>query len=1061
MSRFSLASLRVRLLLLVLLAIVPVLGLTLYTNFEMRRLVVEDVRKETLRLARFVAGGQEDTIKDIRQLLFALAQLSEVQQPDAAACSVLFTQLLKQYPQYALLGVVALDGNVFCSALPADRSLNLADKPFFQRTIQTRGFTISSYQTDPFTGKATLFFGYPVVSESGQVQAVVFASLDLTWLNQLAAQAQLPRGSTFTVIDRNGTILVRYPDPDRWVGRSMAEAPIIEMMLTQRNEGTAEALGADGSQHLFAFTPLRSAPGGENVYVSVDVPTTIAFATANWVLAGSLGVLGLVTFLTLTAAWYGSNLFILRQVDRLVDTTRRLSTGNLAVRTGLSYGQGELGQLAQAFDEMTASLERYVAERDQAQEALQESQRALATLLSNLPGMAYRSQNDTRRTMHFASEGCFALTGYRRTELLQNAKLSYMELIHPDDQKNVWDTVQTALQEAKPFQLIYRLTTAGGEEKWVWEQGRGVFSPDGQLLALEGFITDTTERVQAYQLLEQRVADRTRELSALYQVTAVASESLDLTATLERSLEQILTVMGCEIGTIHLFDLSTGVLRLAVWRGLPPAAVTKNDSILPGQDWAGWVIEHREPLIVADITQEPRAVQMRLKDGPHAYVGAPMRARGRVLGVLSVIGEAGQIFEVEEVALLASIADEVGVAVENSQLYEAERRQRRQADTLLQVASVVGSTLDLNEVLARILDQLRRVVEYDSASVQLLEEDGLKTIAAHGFANVQQVLGVIFSPGEAPHYEVIAEGKPLTLADAPQRYPVFHRPPFSHIHSWLGVPLRAQERIIGIIAVDRQQPGGYTEEEARLTTAFADQAALALENARLYQQAEQLAVMEERNRLARELHDSVTQSLYSLTLFAEVGRRAAEAGNLTQVVDYLIRLGQVTQQALKEMRLLVYELRASALEAEGLIGALQHRLDAVEKRAGIEARLEMGQMMDLPAPVEEGLYRIAQEALNNALKHAQASLVIVRIKADLEGAELEVIDNGQGFDPTQVHHSGGMGLISMRERAGQLNGSLTILAKPGAGARVRINVPIRRVWSKPFLTLEKIAEEMP
>lgn len=1061
MSHFSLASLRVRLLLLVLLAIIPVLGLTLYTNFEMRRLVVEDVRKETLRLARFVANGQEDTIKDIQQLLFALAQLSEVQQPDSAACSILFTQLLKQYPQYALLGVVSLEGNVFCSALPADRSLNLADKPFFQRAIATQSFTISSYQTDPFTGKATLLFGYPVLNENNNVQAVVFASLDLTWLNQLAIQAQLPEGSTFTMLDRNRTILARYPDPDRWVGRSAPEAPMIETMLTQQGEGTAEATGLDGVQHLFAFTPLRSTPGGGNVYVSVDIPTTIAFATANRVLASSLGVLGLVTFLTLTAAWYGSNLFILRQVDRLVDTTRRLSTGNLTVRTGLSYGQGELDQLAQAFDEMAASLERYVAERDQAQEALQESQRALATLLSNLPGMAYRSQNDSYRTMHFVSEGCFALTGYHRAELLQNTKLSYMDLIHPDDQNNVWDTIQTALQEVKPFQLIYRLITADGAEKWVWEQGRGVFSLNGQLLALEGFITDTTERVQAYQLLEQRVADRTRELSALYQVTAVASESLDLTTTLERSLEQILTVMGCKVGTIHLYDPGKDVLSLAVWQGLSSAIITKNNVSPPGQDLAGWVIEHKEPLIVSDISCDPRATQLTLEDSPHAYVGAPMRARGRVLGVLSVMGETGQVFEVEEVALLASIADEVGVAVENSQLYEAERQQRRQADTLLQVASVVGSTLELNEVLARILDQLRRVVDYDSASVQLLEEDRLKTIAAHGFANTQQVLGVIFSPTESPHYQVIADAKPLTLADAPQFYSVFTRPPFSHIRSWLGVPLQVQERVIGIIAVDRQQFDGYTEEEVRLTTAFADQAALALENARLYQQAEQLAVVEERNRLARELHDSVTQSLYSLTLFAEVGRRAAEAGNLSQVVDYLIRLGQVTQQALKEMRLLVYELRASALEAEGLIGALQHRLDAVEKRAGIEARLEVGEMVELPAMVEEGLYRIAQEALNNALKHALATLVIVRINATAEGVELEVIDNGQGFSPALVHNTGGMGLMSMQERAGQLNGALTIWAEPGAGARIKIKAPIRRSWSRPILPIEKILEEIP
>jgi PAS domain S-box-containing protein len=1061
MLRLFFAGLRGRLLLLVLLAVIPILGLTLYTNIELRRLVVADVKKETLRLARFAASSQEDTIKDIRQLLFALAQLSEVHDADPAACSALFAQLLRQYPQYAQLGVVALDGHVFCSALPADGQLNMADQAFFQRTLQTGDFTLSDYQdyqSEPISGKATLSFGYPVLTETGQVQAVVFASLDLAWLNQLAAEAQLPEDSTFTVIDRNGTILVRYPDPDNWVGRTVPESPIVKIVRSEQDEGTAEAVGVDGTQRQYAFTPLQITPGERDVFVSVGIPTTLAFANANRVLTQNLVVLGLVTLLTLTAAWYGSHLFVLRQVNGLVEATKHLSAGNLTVRTGLPYKHGELGQLAQAFDEMAGSLERRVLERDQAERALQESQRAMATLLSNLPGMAYRSYTDTARTMQFVSEGCLDLTGYSPAELIENGKIAYGQLIHPDDRTSVWDKMQAALQGEEPFQLIYRINTAAGAEKWVWEQGRGVFSATGQFIAVEGFMTDTTERVQAYQMLEQRVADRTRELSALYEVTAVASASLNLTTTLDRSLEQILTVMQGELGTIYLLDPTQERLHLAAWRGLPAHMMSELDTLAPDQDLAGWIVEHGEPLVVPHLASDPRASKLALTGGAQAYVGAPMRSRGRVLGALGVIGAAGRQFEMEEVALLASIADEVGVAVENAQLYEAEHIQRHQADTLLQVASVVSSTLELNEVLARILDQLRRVVNYDSASVQLLEEGQLHVIAARGFADLKQVLGLTFAPHEAPYYNVMAEGQALNVADAPQRYPGFRLSPFSHIHSWLGVPLRVQERMIGIIAVDRQQPGGFAEAEVRLTTAFADQAALALENARLYQQAEQLAVMEERSRLARELHDSVTQSLYSLTLFAEAGRRAAEADEKERELGYLTRLGQVSHQALKEMRLLVYELRTAALEKEGLVAALQQRLEAVEKRAGVQARLLVEEMVELPAIIEEGLYRIAQEALNNILKHAEATSVIVRLKANNEQAELEVTDNGRAFEPTSLGNGGGIGLTSMRERAERLGGSLTISSKPGEGTQVVANVPTRRSWSRPILPIENLTE---
>ncbi len=201
-----------------------------------------------------------------------------------------------------------------------------------------------------------------------------------------------------------------------------------------------------------------------------------------------------------------------------------------------------------------------------------------------------------------------------------------------------------------------------------------------------------------------------------------------------------------------------------------------------------------------------------------------------------------------------------------------------------------------------------------------------------------------------------------------------------------------------------------------------------------------LAVLEERNRLARELHDSVTQSLYSLTLFAETGRRLAGSGDLEGAKDYLGQLGETSQQALKEMRLLVYQLRPVALEQEGLAGALRQRLDAVERRAGVKVRLVFDEA-EVPPVVEQELYRIAQEALNNALKHAAASTVTVGIAGGDGLAELTVEDDGKGFEIDAVGDSAGMGLTNMRERVEYLGGSLSILSSPGKGTKVSVTVP--------------------
>jgi signal transduction histidine kinase len=184
---------------------------------------------------------------------------------------------------------------------------------------------------------------------------------------------------------------------------------------------------------------------------------------------------------------------------------------------------------------------------------------------------------------------------------------------------------------------------------------------------------------------------------------------------------------------------------------------------------------------------------------------------------------------------------------------------------------------------------------------------------------------------------------------------------------------------------------------------------------------------------------------------AEAGQRLASAGDVERTRHYLTRLSEISQQALKEMRLLVYELRPLALRQVGLVGALQQRLDTVERRAGVEVRLVVigddpgeREEIELPANVEETLYWIAQEALNNALKHASPSSVKVTLRVEGEPraprVELQVADDGSGFDVDTLHSGQGIGLDSMRERAEQVGGILTIHSAPGKGTRVRVTI---------------------
>jgi signal transduction histidine kinase len=367
MAWLSPATLRTRLLLLVVLAIIPVLGLTLYTNLEERQLRKALVQEHAMRLSRLVSADYERLIEDARRLLVTLSRLPAVRDLNRAACTALFADLLAQHSSYANLGVIDADGNIFCSAVPTEE-VYLGDRVYFRRAIETRDFAIGEYQVGRITRKASVNFGYPVLNDAGHVNAAVFAALDLAWLNELARQAELPSETMLTVIDRNGTILARYPDDGKWVGKLMPETLVLNAILTQHGNGTTDAPGTDGIPRLFSFAPFGGAAQSADAYVSVGIPAAVAFARVNQILARNIAMLALVAGLALAAAWVGGNLFIVRQIRNLVEGTKRVAAGELGVRTGLPHGKGELGQLAGAFDQMAESLDQAHERRLQEEE---------------------------------------------------------------------------------------------------------------------------------------------------------------------------------------------------------------------------------------------------------------------------------------------------------------------------------------------------------------------------------------------------------------------------------------------------------------------------------------------------------------------------------------------------------------------------------------------------------------------------------------------------------------------------------------------------------------------
>lgn len=255
------------------------------------------------------------------------------------------------------------------------------------------------------------------------------------------------------------------------------------------------------------------------------------------------------------------------------------------------------------------------------------------------------------------------------------------------------------------------------------------------------------------------------------------------------------------------------------------------------------------------------------------------------------------------------------------------------------------------------------------------------------------------------------------------------------------VPLLVEHTVYGVVVFDLDEPQlPHSAEQDALW--LADQVIIAHGAARLQQKAKTASDLQERERLAREMHDAAMQSIYSITLFAEAGRRLASLGQIDRVQDYLQRLNETAQLALKELRLLLYELQPAVLEQVGLVGALRQRLESVERRTGTSARLEVDGDITLPTFVEDGLYRISQEALNNALKHASAAEVRVYLGVRADSLKLEICDNGIGFDANDPKIMSGEGMTTMRERARLMHAELFIESAPQKGACVRVLMAI-------------------
>lgn len=681
----------------------------------------------------------------------------------------------------------------------------------------------------------------------------------------------------------------------------------------------------------------------------------------------------------------------------LTDVTQQ-ERAREALRTARDDLQLRVAEATAGLRAAVHSLENEVAERKRIELALRESEARLRILVEQVPAILWTTDRDLRYT---------SLEGAGLSSLGREPGALVGQLVTSSDQGNdeEIDRVLEAHRRALAGESVeYR-------NQWADVLFEGYVEPlrdaGGAIIGCIGAGVDISERLRS----EQARREQEEQYRAIFESTTDGIVIVAMDGTIVDA-----NPAACSMSGFSYDEL----LHLDPAEFFRP---NERESVIHYFRLArsGERMKHQ----TVAVSKEGVPFDIEIRAGRFMYGGQP-----HILGVIRDVTE----------------------NVRTYQLLEQRVNERtHELSSLLQFSREISGTLQMRPRLELVVNWVSRLIDNTAAALFLLEDDQLvlaSQCSPWSTALTEPVVRTLNQP--ALRSQLMAQSGVLVIPDVNSSKPgaAIARAAIGSIpeqagalRSILWVPLVVNEKVIGGLGIAHAAPNHYSERDASLVQAIANQASVAIENARLYEQAHELAVMHERQRLARDLHDSVTQSLYSLMLMAEAARRQIDAGDTGRGMAYLTRIASTSQQVLKEMRLLVYELRPLMLERDGLVSALKQRLEAVEARAGVATNLVVEGRPILHDRIESELYRIAQEALNNSLKHSGATSVEVTLCSEGHQVTLEVRDNGRGFARETATGQGGLGLIGLQERAQRLGGRVDIVAQPEQGVVVRVTVP--------------------
>ena len=541
-------------------------------------------------------------------------------------------------------------------------------------------------------------------------------------------------------------------------------------------------------------------------------------------------------------------------------------------------------------------------------------------------------------------------------------------------------------------------------------------------------------------------------LRALIDAGIALASELELPALLRRIADLARSVVGARYAAVAVLGEREGLAEF-VYSGIDEAQAHKIGDLPRGRGVLGVLIEEGRPLRLKEISDHPRSYGFPEHHPPmHSFLGVPIVVRGRIFGRLYLTEKtSGEDFTKDDERLAEVLAAQAGVAVDNARLYqEVVSRSAELARAVSELSSVerlgdmlIGLPL-VGDLLATALEESVKLTGATKGALLLLDEDTGEMVVREALGADAPVIDTRLAPGMSKAHAVLERLQGETsddLAADPELHSETMRK-LGNPSKGAWVPLAVHEKGLGVIAVyDRVDGSSFSDSDLVILQMLANQTAIALENERLRERLRDMAVLEERERISKELHDGVIQSIYSvgLSLQGSLSMLDRDPETVTKrVSDSIAELDNVV----RDVRTYIFELQPKMVEEHGLAAAIESlaREYEVNTLAHVELRLDDSACDALPSADQVQMVQIVREILSNIARHANATEVSVTCSAG-DAITLEIVDNGVGFDPTTVRR--GQGLRNIEERAHRLRGTLEIVPAASKGTRHTLKIPIQ------------------